>query len=165
MFGKKKKKVLTKQERRIASSVNTKPKKSFKKNKTKANANNSIKTKINDFKDKTNYAENPMQGFYVDKATRNNKNPKEHGEHISWQLSADDKTWTRIGPLTHETLPDQRYILLESNPNPNDKSPSYLRKYIRTSKIGTRGRYVGKYSMSSNDNKKVIEYAKNKKNT
>ena len=60
MFGKKKKKALTKQERRIASSVNTKPKKSFKQNKVN-------KTKVNDSKNKTNYFEKPIQGFYVDK--------------------------------------------------------------------------------------------------
>ena len=206
MYGKKKKKALTKQERRIASSVNTKPKKSFKQNEIKANASNSIKTKINDFKDKiteslkkntskgkdtkvkdktsnninankdkllidsknkTNYPEKPLQGFYIDKTTKNNKNfkSKKNKEHVSWQLGADDKTWTRIGPLTHEKLPNQRYITLDVNPNPKDNDPAYLRKYIKTSKIGTRGRYVGKYSLSSNDHKKIMEYAKNKKNT
>lgn len=160
MYGKKKKKALTKQERRIASSVNTKPKKSFKQNKVN-------KTKINDFKDKTNYPEKPLQGFYIDKTTKNNKNfkSKKNKEHVSWQLGADDKTWTRIGPLTHEKLPNQRYITLDVNPNPKDNDPAYLRKYIKTSKIGTRGRYVGKYSLSSNDHKKIMEYAKNKKNT
>lgn len=160
MFGKKKKKALTKQERRIASSVNTKPKKSFKQN--KAN-----KTKVNDSKNKTNYLEKPIQGFYIDKTTKNNKNfkSKKNKEHVSWQLSTDDKTWTRIGPLTHEKLSNQRYITLDVNPNPEDNDPAYLRKYIKTSKIGTRGKYVGKYSLSSNDYKKVMEYAKNKKNT
>lgn len=83
MFGKKKKKALTKQERRIASSVNTKPKKPFKQNKV----------------NRTNYPKEPLQGFYVDKTTKYSNDTK---QHISWQLNADDKTWTRIGPLTHK---------------------------------------------------------------
>lgn len=202
---KKKKKALTKQERRIASSVNTKPKKSFKQNKIKANASNSIKTKIYDFKDKiteslkkntskgkdtkvknktsnntnankdkllidsknkTNYLETPIEGFYIDKITRRSKDAK---QHISLQINADDKTWTRIGPLTHKKKKGQRYFNLRTNPNPLDSEPSYLRKYVNTSSLGTRGEYMPNYKLSNEDHSDVVSYLahrqSNKKNT
>ncbi len=159
MYGKKKKKALTKQERRIASSVNTKPKKSFKQNKVN-------KTKINDFKDKTNYPKKPIQGFYVDKTTKYSNDTK---QHISWQISADDKTWTRIGPLTHKKKKGQRYFNLRKNPDPLDSEPSYLRKFVRTGSLGTRGDYMPNYKLSNEDYSDITSYIarrqSNKKNT
>lgn len=147
MFGKKKKKALTKQERRIASSVNTKPKKPFKQN-------------------KTNYLEKPLQGFYVDKTTKYSNDTK---QHISWQLNADDKTWTRIGPLTHKKKKGHRYFNLRTNPNPLDSEPSYLRKYVRTGPLGTRGNYMPNYKFSNEDYSDITSYIarrqNNKKNT
>lgn len=152
MYGKKKKKALTKQERRIASSVNTKPKKSFKQNKVN-------KTKINDFKDKTNYSKKPIQGFYVDKVTTSYNNKK---QHVSWQFSADDKTWTRIGPLTHKKKKGQRYFKLRTNPDPLDSEPSYLRKYVLSSSLGTRGKYVSNYKLSNDDYNDIMDYINRK---
>ncbi len=148
MFGKKKKKALTKQERRIASSVNTKPKKSFKQNKVN-------KTKVNDSKNKTNYLEEPIQGFYVDKTTKYSNATK---QHISWQLNADDKTWTRIGPLTHKKKKGHRYFNLQINPNPLDSEPSYLRKYVRSGPLGTRGNYMPNYKFSNEDYSDITSY-------
>lgn len=154
MFGKKKKKALTKQERRIASSVNTKPKKSFKQNKVN-------KTKVNDSKNKTNYLEKPIQGFYVDKVATSPNNKK---QHISWQISADDKTRTRIGPLTHKNSKCQRYFKLRANHNPLDSEPSYLRKYVLSSPLGTRGKYMPNYKLSNDDYNNVIDYINRKQN-
>lgn len=145
MFGKKKKKALTKQERRIASSVNTKPKKSFKQNKV----------------NKTNYFEKPIQGFYVDKVATSPNNKK---QHISWQISADDKTWTRIGPLTHKNSKGQRYFKLRANHNPLDSEPSYLRKYVLSSPLGTRGKYMSNYKLSNDDYNNIIDYINRKQN-
>ena len=158
MYGKKKKKALTKQERRIASSVNTKPKKSFKQNKTKTNASNSIKTKINDSKDKTNYLANPIQGFYEDKEALN---------HPSYQIACDDKTWTRFTDLSHTKPKHSRCFVFIKNPNPEDNTPAYLRKYIKTSKIGTRGKYYKTYVLQDEYRNAVMQYYKeheNKKN-
>ena len=159
MFGKKKKKALTKQERRIASSVNTKPKKSFKQNKVN-------KTKVNDSKNKTNYPENSMERFYIDKITRRSKDVK---QHISLQINADEKSWTRIGPLTHKKRKGQRYFNLRTNPNPLDSEPSYLRKYVRTGPLGTRGEYMPNYKLSNEDHSDIVSFIahrqSNKKNT
>ncbi len=148
MFGKKKKKALTKQERRIASSVNTKPKKSFKQNKVN-------KAKINDFKDKTNYPKKPMQGFYEDKEALN---------HPSYQVACDDKTWTRFTDLSHTKPKHSRCFVFIKNPNPEDNNPAYLRKYIKTSKIGTRGKFYKKYVLSDEYRNAVMQYYKEYEN-
>ena len=94
------------------------------------------------------------RGFYKD---------KEAGHHPAYQLSATEKTWTRLSALTHKKKKNARYIDLDDNPNPNDTEGAYLRKYIRTSSIGTRGDHLPSYVLSERDSKKIEEYVKNHK--
>lgn len=85
---------------------------------------------------------------------RNKKN------HPSIELYFDEvnKKWIRLGEITHKKLKGQRYIDLNVNPNPNDSTPAHIRKYIESSKIGHRGEQIKKYKIHSSDIPKLINY-------
>lgn len=85
---------------------------------------------------------------------RNKKN------HPSIELYFDEvnKKWVRVGEITHKKIKGQRYIDLDVNPNPDDTSPAFIRKYIESSKIGHRGEQIKKYKIHSSDVPKLINY-------
>lgn len=96
--------------------------------------------------------------FYKNKATK---------FHPSLEISFDSTHWKNL-EVTKNPTKTGKYIKVK-NVNPNDKKNkySYIRKYIRNDKIGTRGELLKNYKLHDDDYILILNYlksnAKNKK--
>lgn len=82
--------------------------------------------------------------------------------HPCYEVSSDDKKWQNM-TLTHQPVKGESYIPLDKNPNPNDSQKSYLRKYVASDPIKTRGQHLKNYHLSTSDQVKVNQYLEERK--
>ena len=90
----------------------------------------------------------PKYKFYKNRITK---------MHPSLQISENDKAWKNM-EMTSHPVKKGRYFVLKENPGPNKNKKSYIRKYIRTDPIRTRGELLEKYNLSEEDLAEIEKY-------
>ena len=89
--------------------------------------------------------------FYKNKRTR---------YHPSLEIESNEKKWKNM-ELTSSPTQTGRYLKLNKNPSGNRKT-AFLRKYIRSDPIQTRGQLLAKYHLSDEDLKEIEEFLNKK---